>query len=279
MQRAHTNPFAETSPSQALLAIVDRVEPTPLPSPEHTVLLLVGGFIAGGVNTFAGGGSFLTVPLLILAGLPPTVANATNRVAVVFQNLAALEGFRREGVGGLRVAVAVLPATLAGSWIGAYFATSVSDALFQQLFGAMMLLALPVLLWSPSPSQNLTPRVQSPLHHALFFAMGLYGGAIQAGVGIPLLLACVGLGGLDLVRANQVKVALVCALSVIALAQFIYVGKIFWSYGLILALGTSAGAYSASRFGTQIGPRLIRWVLAISIVALALHLLWRGGSA
>jgi uncharacterized membrane protein YfcA len=247
-----------------------------LPSFEHVLVLLLGGVFAGVVNTLAGGGSFLTVPLLVMVGLPPTVANATNRVGVLFQSFAALGGFRQEGVAGFGSAAAVLPATLLGSWLGSVFASRVSDEVFGPLFGVIMLAALPIILMNPKPRDAPHAPRPSALQHLVYFGVGLYGGAIQAGIGIPLLLALVSLGGLDLVRGNQVKVALVGALTMVALAQFVYAGKVVWSYGLILALGTSVGAYASSRVGARVGPKLIRPVLALAVIGLSLRLLFGG---
>ena len=88
-----------------------------LPPWDHIGLLIVGGGVAGFVNTLAGGGSFLTVPLLVLLGLPATVANGTNRLAVFVQNVAAVAGFRAEGISGIRLGVRLLPPTLLGAWL------------------------------------------------------------------------------------------------------------------------------------------------------------------
>ena len=245
-----------------------------MPSPAESALLIVGGFVAGFINTLAGGGSFLTVPLLIGVGLPPTVANATNRVAVLAQNLAAMGGFRQEGVPGLGFALGLLPAALGGAWLGAWIASSVSEQLFARAFGAIMLLALPVILLNPKPRAGDEPRgyplwLQVPV----YFAIGVYGGAVQAGIGIPLLLALVAAGGLDLVRANSVKVVLIAGLTAVALAQFIWADKVVWGHGLVLAGGSALGGYGASRFGARVGDRLIRPVLAVAVVALALRFL------
>jgi len=105
-------------------------------------LLLGGGLIAGVVNTLAGGGSLLTVPLLVLVGLPGTVANGTNRVGVVLQNAAAAWRFRAEGIPGLTDALPVLVPVVLGALIGATAITQVSDTLFNRLFGVVMLLLL-----------------------------------------------------------------------------------------------------------------------------------------
>jgi hypothetical protein len=236
-------------------------------------ILVAGGLLAGFINTLAGGGSFLTVPLLILVGVPPTAANGTNRVGVLIQTVAAMRGFQQEGVPGLGFALRLMPATLVGSWLGAWGATQIPDDVFQRLFGVIMLMALPIILRNPTPRSDGTSRgLPAGLQLVVYFSIGLYGGAIQAGVGIPLLLALVGAGGLDLVRGNSVKVAIVAALTAVALAQFAWVGRVYWVHGLVLALGTGLGGYAASRVGARVGERLIRPVLVFAILALALRL-------
>ncbi len=247
-----------------------------LPSWEHSLLLIVGGAVAGFLNTLAGGGSFISVPILTLLGLPPTVANATNRLAVLTQNVAAVAGFRSEGVSGVDLAVRLLPVTLLGSWLGALFASEISDEVFARAFGVLMIVALPVVLWKPQPSGDVGPRaLPLPVQLGLYFVLGLYGGAFQAGIGIPLLLALVGVGGLDLVRANSVKVVLIAALTTVALAQFIFAGKVVFGYGLVLAVGSALGGYAGGRYGARIGDRLIRPVFVVAVLFLALQLLLR----
>ena len=236
-------------------------------------ILVAGGLLAGFINTLAGGGSFLTVPLLILVGVPPTAANGTNRVGVLIQTVAAMRGFQQEGVPGLGFALRLLPATLVGSWLGAWGATQIPDDVFRRLFGVIMLMALPIILRNPMPRSDGTSRgFLAGLQLVVYFSIGLYGGAIQAGVGIPLLLALVGAGGLDLVRGNSVKVAIVAALTAVALAQFAWAGQVYWVHGLVLALGTGLGGYTASRVGARVGERLIRPLLVFTILALALRL-------
>jgi uncharacterized membrane protein YfcA len=229
--------------------------------------------VAGFVNTLAGGGSFLTVPLLVLVGLPPTVANATNRVGVLAQSAAAVAGFAREGVHGTRLGVRLLPAVLVGSWLGAWTAARLPEAWFGRLFGLLMLLGLPIVLRNPLPAAGSRRELPLRVQLVIYFALGVYGGAIQAGIGIPMLIALVAAGGLDLVRANGVKVVIVAALTVVALAQFAWDGKVAWSHGLVLAVGGSLGGYAASRFGARVGERLIRPVLTVTIVLLALRML------
>lgn len=225
------------------------------------------------------------MPLLILLGLPPTVANATNRVGVFAQSLAAVGGFKQESVPGLREALGLLPVMAAGAWVGAWFASEIPDELFGRLFAVVMLAMLPVILRNPKPairsehpadasSSELRVHLPRPVQWLVYFGIGLYAGAIQAGIGIPLLLALVAAGGLDLVRANSVKVALVAVLTAVALAQFAAAGKVLWGYGLVLAVGSALGGYAGSRFGARVGPRLIQPILTIAVVAAALRLLF-----
>jgi len=239
----------------------------------------VGGGIAGGlINTLAGGGSFLVVPLLVMLGLPATVANATSRVGVFAQSLSAVAGFRQEGLRDLSVALRILPAMLVASWIGAKLASSLDDEVFSRAFGAIMLLALPVILWNPKPRADAATRPPVPqwLQQGIYFAIGLYSGAIQAGVGIPLTLALVGVGRLDLVRASAAKVAINTATTAVALAQFVWAGKVVWMTGLILAVGMALGGYVGSRVGARGGERLLRPVLTGCVVFFAIRMLLGG---
>jgi len=235
---------------------------------------------AGFVNTLAGGGSFLTVPLLVLVGLPPTVANATNRVGVLVQTLWAIVGFRGAGIPSLGRAANMVPAMLGGAWLGALTASHVPDAAFARAFGVLMLLFLPVLLANPRPS-DVPVAGLSRLgfwRHGVYLGIGFYAGAVQAGMGIPLLIALVTVGGLDLVRANSIKVTVIAALTIVALAQFAWAGKVMWLPGAVLAIGTGIGGYAGSHFGVRLGPRFIRPVLVVTIVALAFRLLLAPGA-
>jgi uncharacterized membrane protein YfcA len=236
------------------------------------MLALGGAGVAAGVaNTLAGGGSLLTVPLLVLLGLPGGVANGTNRVGILLQSLVAAWHFRSQGVGSPREAAPVLLPVAAGSTLGAWGIAQISDALFERAFGVLMLLLLVPLLRElalPSrPSRSPAARLGAK-HAALFFAVGLYGGAFQAGVGIPLLFALTW-AGFDLVRANAIKMTVVAGLTLVAIPIFLLEGQIAWGPAAVLALGYSAGGAAGARLAVRGGERLIRPVLALAVVALA----------
>jgi len=240
-------------------------------SPASIAALLAGGFFAGVVNTLAGGGSLLTVPLLVLLGLPGTVANGTNRVGVLIQALVATLRFRHGGQLELRSLLPVLAPLLAGSLLGASAISRVTDATFERVFGAVMLLLLiPILRRTratlPGPGFG---RIGSAL---VFFGLGLYGGAIQAGVGIPLVFALV-YAGHDLVRANAIKVAVIASLTASAIPVFALEGQIAWVPALVLGAGFAVGAELGVRLALAGGERLIRPVLVAAVLGLAGHML------
>jgi len=236
-------------------------------SPAGIAALLAGGLFAGVVNTLAGGGSLLTVPLLVLLGLPGTVANGTNRVGVLLQSLVATWRFREGGRLELRALLPVLAPVVAGSLLGASAISRVTDATFERLFGALMLgLLVPTLRrtrgTAPGPGFG---RVGSVL---VFFALGLYGGAIQAGLGIPLVFALV-YAGHDLVRANAIKVAVNASVTATAIPVFATQGQIAWAPALVLGAGFAVGAELGVRLVVAGGERVIRPVLVAAVLALA----------
>jgi hypothetical protein len=235
--------------------------------PAEIALLVSGGLLAGVVNTLAGGGSLLTVPLLVLLGLPGTLANGTNRLGILLQSLIATWRFRGSGVLDLRDLIRVLPPVLAGSLAGAFAIARVTDAAFERLFGLLMLLLLvPTLRRSRASAPG--PGFGRAAGALVFFALGIYGGSLQAGVGIPLVFALVH-AGRDLVRANAVKVAVIAALTAAAIPVFALEGQIAWGPAAILAAGFAAGAELGVRLAMAGGERLIRPVLATGVVALA----------
>lgn len=241
-------------------------------SPHEILILLAGGLCAGVVNTLAGGGSLLTVPLLVLIGLPGTLANGTNRIGILVQCLVATRGFRSEGVSEFRNAIPVLVPLCTGSIAGAMLAARLEDATFERVFGvAMLALLVPTLreAMRSKRAEARPPRQLPPVvAKLLFFGIGVYAGAIQAGVGLFLLFA-LHRAGYDLVRANAIKMIVVGTLTAAALPVFIWEDQIAWIPAAVLAVGFSLGGALGARVAVRGGERVIRVFLAISIVALA----------
>lgn len=233
-------------------------------------LALAGaGLVAGVINTLAGGGTLLTVPVLVYFGLPATVANGTNRVGLVLQTFFASRSFRREGFDALAETLPIVLPAVVGSLLGAMVASQMSSAIFERIFGVAMIGLLVPILRGQKKLAEPSSETRSPLANAvLFLAIGFYGGAIQAGVGI-FVIAALARSGLDLVRANAIKVILVGALTLVALPVFILNGQVHWPYALATATGFALGGELGARAAARGGERLIKPVLVASVLAMA----------
>ncbi|MCK6573927.1 sulfite exporter TauE/SafE family protein [Myxococcota bacterium] len=240
------------------------------------VLLVASGFVAGFVNTVAGAGSALTLPALMFSGVDAAVANATNRVAVVVQTIGGTTAFHRRGVRPWRDCLSVVPALAAGGLAGAWAALRVSPGGLQVVFGglfvvlAVLLLAKPRWLVPPNPGPGEThPHARSPAAQLLFFATGVYGGFVQAGVGIPLLLLLVRFVGLDVVAGNAGKTVLTAVFTLVALLVFQGAGAIDWVRGAEVAVGSLLGSLVGVEAAIRLGVELIRRAVVVGLLLAA----------
>ncbi len=231
-------------------------------------ILIGGGLFAGIFNTLAGGGSLVSVPLLVLIGLPGTVANGTNRVGIFAQSAAAAWRFRADGVSGVRQGLRLLVPIALGAAIGASLISQVADDTFEWLFGLVMIALLPPILLRPKPATVGETHWSPTTTFAVFFAIGVYGGAFQAGVGIALVLALAH-SGYDLVKANSIKVVVNAILTAAAVPVFLAQGQIEWLPALALAIGFAGGGTIGARLAVRGGEKIVRPVLVISVLALA----------
>lgn len=242
----------------------------------HLVAVVLVGFVAGFINTLAGSGSLLTLPLLMFIGLPAGVANGTNRIAILLQTAAASASFRQQGQ--LDVGASgwlALPAAL-GALLGAALAWSFDEVVMQRVIAG--LLVAMIILIAARPRRWLEGRgtpagLPRWLQAGLFCGVGVYGGFIQAGVGFFLLAALVLGHGVDLVRANALKVFIILLYTPVALVVFVLHGQVHWGAGLTLALGNVLGALVATRVAVSWGPRFVRWVLLIALLVAAVKLI------
>ncbi len=229
------------------------------------VLALVG-FLAGGINTVAGGGSNLTLPVLMLLGLPPDVANGTNRVAVVLQCVVGVRGFRQHGRLDVPAIWPILIPNLLGGVIGAVAAAMMPPVALKPLLLGTIITMSVIILVRPhflAPPEG-TPVVAVSESRGSWwglFVAGIYGGFVQAGVGFILLAVLAGGLRYDLVRANALKMVCSLAFTLVALLIFIYFDQVRWAPGLILAGGTMLGAYLTVKFAVRARQSTIKWFL------------------
>jgi uncharacterized membrane protein YfcA len=241
------------------------------------LLIIAGGLIAGFINTLAGSGSLVTLPILIFIGLPATVANGTNRIAILLQNVVGVTSFNKKKVLDVKgVLYLGIPATI-GSIIGANIAVNINEDLMSKVIGVIMVLMLFVIIvrpnrWLVGTLDVLDSKVKF-WQIILFFFIGIYGGFIQAGVGIFLLSGLVLGIGYNVVRANAVKVGIVLFFTIFALGIFIYNGQVDFIIGFILAIGNMIGAWLGAKVAVEKGSAWIRRLLIAIVIVSAANLL------
>ena len=240
------------------------------------VLIIGTGIAAGFINTVAGGGSLLTLPLLIFMGLPAAEANGSNRVAIFIQNIFAVKGFKSKGIAVFPFAYWVSISATLGALLGAYLATEISNSSFNKILSVVMIFVLMITVLKPYLDKMETlerfTKKRNLVSILLFFSIGIYGGFIQAGVGFIIMAALTGIHGLNLAKINSVKVFVVLCYTSVALLVFMYNGKVLWTYGLILAIGNAIGAWISSRWSVGVNEKWIRLILILTLSALALKL-------
>jgi uncharacterized membrane protein YfcA len=240
------------------------------------LLVILVGFGAAFLNTVGGGGSLFSVPILTFLGLPITIANATSRVAILFQNVFAVFGFRSKGVElpwpySLYLGIA----SLGGGFLGAWLASRMSDESFKQLFVVVMVLSVIMIVWDPFRAKNgeQLGRSRQIVGGMLFFFIGIYGGLVQAGIGFLVIAVLSGINNLSLVKSNYVKVFAAIVYTGISVAVFAWQGKIQWLTGAVLAIGHAWGGWVASRWSVKAGELWIKRVMIVSVLAMAV-VLW-----
>lgn len=238
-----------------------------------TILL---GTAAGFINMFAGGGSMLVVPFLIFIGLPANVANATNRIAILLQNVVSVNGFKQKKILDFKTDSKLLLPVALGSIAGAFIAVDINEEIFKKVIAGLLIIMFFMLLLNPDAWVKANAdkaKMKSPwLRNVIFFFLGIYGGFIQIGIGFFLLAGLVLGCGYDLLKANTIKLFIVLFYTIIALAIFIWNRLVDFKIGLILACGNMLGAWLGVRFSIKWGAEYIRYFLLVVLVIVAVRL-------
>ena len=234
-------------------------------------LLIIAGFFAGFINTIAGGGSMLTLPVFMIFGLPADIANGTNRVGIFLQSMAGAREFHKKGKLDPATIIPTLIPTLAGALFGSLLAsylpvTWLKPALLTTMVAmAVLMLVKPSVVAPPEGTQPFSVK-ERPIAAVGLFIAGFYGGFVQAGVGFIIIAAVAGGLRYDLVRTNALKMAITAALTVIALGVFILRGQVLWIPGLIMAFGTVIGAMISVQFAIKVPQSVLKWVLFVMVL-------------
>jgi len=240
------------------------------------LFLFCVGSLAGFINVMAGGGSTITLPTLIFLGLDGSLANGTNRVAILIQNISGILSFRQEKYHKFKMSLKLASFTLPGAIAGSIIATTISDTLFQKIL-AYVLIGVIVSLLVPRPNQK---KIEDSQYHQkdwfiypAMVAVGFYGGFIQAGVGFLLMASLYHLMRLDLVHVNMHKIFIVFIYTIPALLIFFLTQNVDLKFGLTLAAGNALGAWWSAKFSVKKGERVIRIILTVAILMMSLKLL------
>jgi uncharacterized membrane protein YfcA len=240
------------------------------------ILLIVVGLVAGFINTLAGSGSLITLPVLMFMGLPPTVANGTNRIAILLQSLVGVSKFKQKKVFEWKEGTAVLIPAVLGSLLGAMLAVDIDKELMRKFIAGLLVFMFLMLLtnsdrWIKGHEQQMTAK-RRIVQYVIFFLIGVYGGFIQAGVGFFLLAGLVLGSGFDLLKSNAVKLLIITVFTPFALVVFAWHYQVNYSYGLVLAVGNISGALVATRVAMRYGTAFIRYFLMAILFFTSLQL-------
>jgi len=241
------------------------------------ILLIVTGTATGFLNVMAGGGSMLSVPMLIFLGVPGTIANATNRIAILPQTLSAVLAFKRKGFGHFRLSLSLTACTIPGTILGASLAARVPNDQFNSLLAVIMLIVLIVM---SLPQVKTIERGQQPSSkrliagHALMVLIGFWGGFIHIGVGFLIMPALNRVMQFDLITTNAHKVFIIMCYTAVALLVFSTQLELIWEYGIALGIGMSIGAWLAANMQIKQGIGAIKVTLNIVIIAFIIKLIF-----
>lgn len=244
----------------------------------YYVFVFFAGLIAGFINTVAGGGSLLTLPLLIFMGLPPNTANGTNRLAIFMQSISAVAGFKKNNVLNMSEGIQyAIPATI-GAIVGAFLAVETKPEILNYFIAGILIVMLFLLLFNPQkrikPIKNKKTKTNKILLFILFFAIGIYAGFLHASVGFFWLSALVLTAGYDLIKANAVKNFIILLYIPITVLIFAFNGQIDYLLGIILGIGSMIGARLSVMLAVKKGSPVVRYLLLTTIFISALKLLF-----
>lgn len=242
-------------------------------------LLSVVGVFAGWLNVMAGGGSLLTIPVMLFMGIPAPVANGTNRIGILMQNVSAVTAFFKKGFSDFRLSLSLAAAASLGALGGALTGVNLDGVWFDRLLAAVMIGVMILMATGHKSAPTDASADGKPKRllfgHLCMIGAGFWGGLIQIGVGFILMPILHRVMGLDLVRVNMHKVFVVLVYTIIALAVFAAHVEILWVAGFALALGMMIGGWLGAHTTVHRGETWIRRVLFITLTLFIVKLLWQ----
>ncbi len=244
---------------------------------QYGMFLLIG-IVVGFVNVMVGGGSLLSIPVMLFMGVPGPVANGTNRIGILAQMVTAVATFFRKGYSDFKLSLTLALAALPGAVIGAYSGTHLEGVWFNRVVAAIMIIVMLSMIIKREGAAHAQVSSEKPkrllLAHALMLILGFYGGFIQIGAGLLLMPLLQKTLGLDLVSVNMHKAFIVGTYTIAALIVFAWRVEIFWVLGISLAIGHSIGAWLSAQVQVSKGEGVVKLVLNIVLTLFIVKLLF-----
>jgi len=247
----------------------------------QALFMIAIGCVAGFLNVLSGGGSLVTVPVMLMMDMPGPVANGTNRIAILAQNFTAVVTFFKKGYSDFRLSLSLAVAALPGAVIGALLGTRLEGEWFDRLVAFVMIAVMIVMATSKSGGKSeaqsgpqILTRKRLIWGHVCMVAAGFWGGFIQMGVGFILMPILHRVMGLDLVRVNMHKVFIILFYTFTVLAIFAWKVEILWMLGIFLAIGNSIGGWLGAHLSVKRGEKVITIVLNIVLTGFIIKLLF-----
>ena len=242
------------------------------------LFIAAAGMLGGGMNAVAGGGSFVTLPVLVAAGVPSLNANATNTVALVPSALASAFAYRHdfEGFEGVRLSAMAIVSVIGGA-IGAVLLLYTSQSVFDKMFPFLLLFGVLVFAFGRKLGDELRKRMTIHPHTlpAVQFALGIYGGYFGGAVGVMMLAAWSVLTAAPINTMQATRNLLNAAMNATASLLFILGGLIYWKQMVVLLLSSTIGGYLVSHFGRRLNPAHARIAISCLNATIVMVVFWR----
>jgi hypothetical protein len=242
------------------------------------LFIAAAGMLGGGMNAVAGGGSFVTLPVLVAAGVPSLNANATNTVALVPSALASAFAYRHdfEGFEGVRLSAMAIVSVIGGA-IGAVLLLYTSQSVFDKMFPFLLLFGVLVFAFGRKLGDELRKRMTIHPHTlpAVQFALGIYGGYFGGAVGVMMLAAWSVLTAAPINTMQATRNLLNAAMNATASLLFILGGLIYWKQMVVLLISSTIGGYLASHFGRRLNPANARIAISCLNAGIVMVVFWR----
>lgn len=245
-----------------------------LPEIIGAIILFFIGILAAFLNVAAGGGSSITVPALIFLGVDPSMANGTNRLAIMLQSASASASFRNEEIYQDKYTIIYALLTLPGAILGSIYATEISDEAFKKVIG-IVLIGIIITILIPKSKQVFDPSSNSKFSWLIypgFFILGFYGGFVQIGIGFLIIALVQRTLHLDLVKTNMNKTFAIMSINIPAMIIFVITGNMNWALGIVLAAGTMMGAWWAAKLSVRRGDKFIKYFFVLALIIISIKL-------